>query len=78
MKLTVVITMAGLGSRFRKAGYNVPKYMIEVHGKTLFEWSMESLEGYYDKENEYNDDDLTDYCWHRQLRDRPADGHGCE
>ena len=53
MKLTVVITMAGLGSRFRKAGYNVPKYMIEVHGKTLFEWSMESLEGYYDKDNEY-------------------------
>lgn len=53
MKLTIVITMAGLGSRFRKAGYNVPKYMIEVHGKTLFEWSMESLAGYYDKENDY-------------------------
>ena len=53
MKLTVVITMAGLGSRFKKAGYKVPKYMIEVHGKTLFEWSMESLAGYYDKENEY-------------------------
>ena len=53
MKLTIVITMAGLGSRFKKAGYKVPKYMIEVHGKTLFEWSMESLSGYYDKENEY-------------------------
>jgi len=53
MKLTVVITMAGLGSRFKKAGYTVPKYMIEVHGKTLFEWSMESLEGYYSEENEY-------------------------
>ena len=38
-----IITMAGLGSRFRKAGYNVPKFMIEAKGKTLFEWSIESL-----------------------------------
>jgi dTDP-glucose pyrophosphorylase len=44
--MTIVITMAGLGSRFRKAGYTVPKYMIEACGKTLFEWSMESLEGF--------------------------------
>lgn len=45
-KMTVVITMAGIGSRFRKAGYNVPKYQIEVKGKTLFAWSMESLQAY--------------------------------
>jgi choline kinase len=51
--MTIVITMAGLGSRFRKAGYNVPKYMIEAHGKTLFEWSMESLVGFQDKENDF-------------------------
>ena len=44
--MTIVITMAGLGSRFKKAGYTVPKYMIEAHGKTLFEWSMESLSGF--------------------------------
>lgn len=44
--MNVVITMAGLGSRFRKAGYKVPKYMIEVKGKTLFEWSMSSLEAF--------------------------------
>lgn len=49
--MTIVITMAGLGSRFRKAGYTVPKYMIEAHGKTLFEWSMESLEGFDLKAN---------------------------
>ena len=41
-----IITMAGLGSRFRKAGYNVPKFMIEAKGKTLFEWSMQSLEDF--------------------------------
>lgn len=44
--LTIIITMAGLGSRFRKAGYNCPKFMIEVGGKSLFEWSMDSLVGY--------------------------------
>lgn len=53
MKLTVLITMAGLGSRFRKVGYTVPKYQIEAHGKTLFEWSMESLKGFENPENDY-------------------------
>ena len=53
MKLTVLITMAGLGSRFRKVGYTVPKYQIEALGKTLFEWSMESLKGFADPENDY-------------------------
>ena len=51
--MTVVITMAGLGSRFRKAGYKVPKYQIEAHGRTLFDWSMESLKGFADPENDY-------------------------
>ena len=27
--IDIVITMGGLGSRFRKAGYTVPKYMKE-------------------------------------------------
>lgn len=44
----VVITMAGHGSRFRAAGYTVPKYEIEVHGRTLFEWSMLSLQSFID------------------------------
>ena len=45
-KITVIITMAGLGKRFRDAGYDRPKYMIEVKGKSLFEWAMDSLIGY--------------------------------
>lgn len=52
-KIDVVITMGGLGSRFRKKGYNVPKYMIEAKGKTLFEWSMISLDGYAPNINQY-------------------------
>ena len=52
-KIDVVVTMAGLGKRFRNSGYNVPKYMIEAKGKTLFEWSMMSLEGYSEDINQY-------------------------
>ena len=52
-KIDVVITMGGLGSRFRKAGYTVPKYMIEARGKTLFEWSMISLEGFAGDVDQY-------------------------
>lgn len=52
-KMTVIITMAGLGTRFRKAGYQVPKYMIEAKGKTLFEWSMDSLLGYAGQVSKY-------------------------
>ena len=51
--MQIVITMAGLGSRFRKAGYTVPKYEITVRGKSLFYWSMESLRGFFDPRNEY-------------------------
>lgn len=41
--MTFVIPMAGKGSRFVKEGFTLPKYMIEVKGKTLFEYSIESL-----------------------------------
>ncbi|MEG2931349.1 MAG: hypothetical protein RR825_06140, partial [Ruthenibacterium sp.] len=44
--MQIIITMAGAGSRFRAAGYSVPKYQIEAHGQTLFTWSMRSLSGY--------------------------------
>ena len=40
---SIVITMAGFGSRFRKAGYKVPKYQIVAHDRCLFDWSMLSL-----------------------------------
>ena len=52
-KIEVVITMGGAGLRFRNAGYDVPKYMIEAKGKTLFEWSMLSLAGYAADVNQY-------------------------
>ena len=41
--MTFVLPMAGLGTRFKNAGYDNPKMLIEVHGKTLLEWSVDSL-----------------------------------
>lgn len=48
MVTNVIITMAGEGSRFRLAGYELPKYEIPVNGRTLFSWSMESLRSWID------------------------------
>lgn len=48
MPNNVVITMAGRGSRFAAAGYMVPKYEIEAHGRSLFDWSMLSLRSFLD------------------------------
>ncbi|WP_413561349.1 glycosyltransferase family 2 protein [Bdellovibrio sp. HCB209] len=41
--MSIIITMAGNSTRFRKAGYNIPKYQIVTKGHTIFEWSMRSL-----------------------------------
>jgi dTDP-glucose pyrophosphorylase len=35
--------MAGHGSRFIQAGYELPKMLLDAHGKTLLEWSLNSL-----------------------------------
>ncbi|MCM1498989.1 MAG: glycosyltransferase family 2 protein [Clostridium sp.] len=51
--MTIIITMAGNGSRFRKVGYECPKYMIKAKGRTLFDWSMDSLIGYNEYVNKY-------------------------
>jgi dTDP-glucose pyrophosphorylase len=41
--MNFLITMAGEGRRFREAGYTLPKMLIEAKGKTLLEWSIDSL-----------------------------------
>lgn len=46
----IIIPMAGLSSRFFKAGYNEPKYKLKAHGKTLFEWSVKTFEKAYQTE----------------------------
>lgn len=42
--------MAGLSSRFTKAGYDKPKYMLEGFGKPLFDYAVESFSLYFRSE----------------------------
>jgi dTDP-glucose pyrophosphorylase len=42
-----VIPMAGLSSRFFKAGYHQPKYQLNIHQQTVFEWAVRSFEAYF-------------------------------
>ncbi|ENE8726124.1 glycosyltransferase family 2 protein [Vibrio alginolyticus] len=46
----IVIPMAGLSSRFFKAGYSKPKFMLEAQGKTIFRHSIESFIEYFESE----------------------------
>jgi len=41
--LGLVMPMAGLGSRFSRAGVAVPKPLIEVGGRPFFWWAVESV-----------------------------------
>lgn len=41
--MTIIIPMAGAGSRFAQAGYTVPKPLIKVLGKPMYAWAVEGL-----------------------------------
>lgn len=41
--MNFVIPMAGRGQRFLDAGFKTPKMLVEAYGKTLLEWSVDSL-----------------------------------
>lgn len=43
----IVIPMAGLSSRFFNAGYNLPKYQLNLGNETIFSWSIKSFEKYF-------------------------------
>ncbi|WP_420135815.1 NTP transferase domain-containing protein [Rhodopseudomonas sp.] len=36
--MQIIVPMSGFGERFRKAGYSVPKPLIEIDGKPIIEW----------------------------------------
>ena len=46
--MTIIIPMAGLSSRFTKAGYVLPKYMLYVKNRSLFNLAVTSFEKYFD------------------------------
>jgi NDP-sugar pyrophosphorylase family protein len=41
--LDIVIPMAGRGSRFASAGFDLPKPLIDVQGKPMVQWVVENL-----------------------------------
>ena len=41
--MLIVIPLGGIGSRFKKNGYNKPKALIKVFGKPILFWLIESL-----------------------------------
>lgn len=42
-----IIPMAGLSSRFFKAGYDKPKYQLDLNGESVFAWSVKSFKKYF-------------------------------
>ena len=42
----ILVTMAGRGSRFQQVGIDRPKHLVQANGKSLFQWSMESLQAF--------------------------------
>jgi len=45
--MTVLVTMAGLGSRFKEQGYLLPKFRVMARGRTLMDWSLSSLQAFF-------------------------------
>jgi len=43
----IVIPMAGLSRRFSEAGYKSPKYMLDLHGRTVFSHAVDSFRTYF-------------------------------
>lgn len=46
----IVFPMAGLSSRFIKAGYKVPKYKLKIEGKSLFYKVVSCFREFFDRE----------------------------
>jgi dTDP-glucose pyrophosphorylase len=42
--------MAGRGSRFKQVGVDKPKHEIPVYDRPMFDWAMQSLEQFFDRE----------------------------
>ena len=42
-RLNIVVPMAGLGERFLEAGYVLPKPLIDVAGRPMYSWAVDSL-----------------------------------
>ena len=41
--MNIVIPLGGIGERFKKNGYIMPKPLIKVEGKEIIRWLLDSL-----------------------------------
>ncbi|MEJ8572394.1 glycosyltransferase family 2 protein [Microbaculum marinum] len=46
----IVFPMAGLSNRFRRAGYEKPKYMLDLGGRTVFSHAVSGFSRFFDTE----------------------------
>lgn len=46
----IVIPMAGMSRRFSEAGYAAPKYMLPLHGRSVFAHAVGSFADYFSRE----------------------------
>lgn len=85
--------MGGTGKRFRDAGYSIPKPLLELHGKPLITWAIESvkaLAGSYHysptlalTQHPFLMSLLPSGCWHVVMNATPGplqtllEGEGC-
>ena len=44
----LVLPMAGRGSRFTENGYQIPKPLIQIYGKPMFFWAIQSIRKFVD------------------------------
>jgi len=49
--MNFIFPMAGLSSRFTDVGYTVPKYQLELHGATVFEYAVIGFNRYFADHN---------------------------
>ena len=47
--MLIIFPMAGLSSRFLKAGYKMPKYMLDLKGKSLFKRVLLGFESLFER-----------------------------
>ncbi len=45
--MIICIPMAGMSSRFTAAGYQKPKYMLDLHGFPVFDYAISSFKAYF-------------------------------
>src|ERR1700733_6903267 len=62
--MQIIIPMSGSGARFIRAGYDVPKPLIEVEGKPIIAHVVDMFPGETDFLFICNNEHLADAKWH--------------